>query len=78
MEENKNGIDVCSVCKKQVSENYNFCPYCGKPLTDLAKELIKTQIDNNRLEVLIKLIDNVDDEKTLKLIKSMVKKISEK
>lgn len=78
MVENKNGKELCSVCKKELKDDFNFCPYCGKPQTDLAKDFILTQKDNYQLEVLIKLIDKVEDESTLQVIKSMAKKISEK
>lgn len=75
MEENKNGKIYCSACKNEISENFNFCPNCGRPLTELAKRLVTEQKINCELELLIKLIDYVEDDKTLKLLNALIKKL---
>ncbi|MBQ0017215.1 MAG: zinc ribbon domain-containing protein [Clostridiales bacterium] len=68
---------LCSVCFTELKENDNFCPACGEPLTELAKELVSEQKVNTELALLVKLIDYIDDEKTLKFIDGLVKKLSE-
>ena len=69
--------NTCPACFSSLDEKFNFCPACGEPITDLAKELIKEQNVNIELSLLSKLIDFIKDEKDLKLINALIDKLSE-
>lgn len=64
----------CEICKTVTS---NYCPNCGAPLTKESIELEKNKVLNTRLETLLKLTQNIDDEKTLLIIKDLISKIKE-
>ena len=64
----------CKKCGNEVL-NYNFCPSCGEAITDAAKGLENAKIINARLETLLKVVDLVDDEKTLTIIKKLIENI---
>ena len=67
----------CPVCSTVINENNNFCPSCGEPLSALAKELVSEQKSNHQLEVLVKLLDYIKDEKSVKFIQGLIDKLSE-
>lgn len=67
MEEKK-----CPVCEKQIIKEYNFCPYCGEAMTDLAKEFSKKQTAIAHLKLLSALIEKVQDKNTLDLLEKLV------
>lgn len=69
---------VCQFCEKQVVEEYNFCPYCGEPLNAQAKQLLNEKLDIAKLEQIKGLIELVQDQKTLLMLKDIATKISEK
>ena len=54
---------------------YDYCPNCGNPLNEKAIELEKNKTLNIRLETLLKLTENIEDERTLRLIKDLISKI---
>lgn len=64
----------CANCKKDV-EKLNYCPHCGYPLNDEAKQLADIKITNARLETLLKISELTSDEKTLITIKNLVSKL---
>ena len=67
---------ICSKCNQEVKEEYNFCPFCSAPLTDIAKRLENEKKQTTELALLVKLIDYIKDEKDMKLIKGFIEKIS--
>ena len=67
MEEKK-----CPVCEKEINKEYNFCPYCGEPMTEVAKEIQKRQTTIAQLKLLGALIEKVQDKKTLELLEKLV------
>ena len=66
MEERK-----CSVCENEVKKEYNFCPYCGEPMNELAKEIQKRQATIAQLKLLGALIEKVQDKNTLELLQKL-------
>ena len=68
---------TCSFCNKEVAENFQFCPHCGEPLTELAKKIEEKRNANAQLKVIFSLIENVNDEKTINLLKEYVNKLKE-
>ena len=64
----------CLNCKQE-AYSYDFCPHCGTPLTEKSKKVEIQKNTNIRLETLLKLTTLVDDEKTLKIIDELVKKL---
>ena len=63
---------VCEFCNKEVEENFNFCPYCGEALTDIAKQINAKVKTNAKLELVFKLLENTNDEKTIELLQNFV------
>ncbi len=66
---------TCEFCHKEVTENFNFCPYCGEPLTDIAKQIKSKQNSNAQLKLIYTLLDRVSDEKTIKTLQEIVEEI---
>lgn len=64
----------CLNCKHEIYE-YDFCPYCGTPISELAKKVEIKKNTNIRLETLLKLVNLIDDDKTLNIIKELVNKL---
>lgn len=65
----------CLNCKQEIYE-FDFCPHCGTPISDIAKEVEIKKSINIRLETLLKLTSLVEDEKTLNIIKDLVDKLN--
>lgn len=74
MEENNN---FCAICNKYYNNKINFCPICGEPLTDNAKNFLKQKEINAQLQILRALIKLIHNEKDLQIIKSMINKLTE-
>lgn len=66
----------CPFCEKEIESGFDFCPYCGEPLTEMAKELRDKSDSIVELEFASSLIGEVKDENTLKLLKKFVEKFS--
>lgn len=65
--------NYCVNCKNLLEEDFEFCPYCSTPTTKKAEELDKKKSINAQLELLINLLKEVDDEKTLKIINKYIR-----
>ena len=61
----------CPVCEKELEKEFNFCPYCGEPLTDLAKETLREQTKIAQLKLISLLTDKVKDKDTLALLEKL-------
>jgi hypothetical protein len=61
----------CLNCNEEIRE-FNFCPHCGSANSEIAKKIESTRTVNTRLETLAKLLELVDDEKTLKIIEKFI------
>ena len=69
---------VCEFCHKEIEENYNFCPYCGEALSDLAVQIKEKQLINAQLKLVFNLLDKVTDEKTITLLQEFVEEAKKK
>ena len=58
----------CLVCNADIESKFNFCPYCGEPVSDLAKEIMKKQNSIAQLKLLSALSEKIKDENSLDLI----------
>ena len=65
---------ICNNCKKNVNENFNYCPYCGEPLNEIAKRKQQIVLQNAGLLKLHELSLSTNDPAVLKAIKNFVKK----
>ena len=65
----------CLNCTKEIND-FDFCPHCGTPISDVAKQVEIKKNTNIRLETLLKLTTLIDDEKTLIIIKELVDKLN--
>ncbi len=63
---------ICEFCHKEVEENFNFCPYCGEPVSELAKQIKAKQNINAQLKLVFSLLEKVNDEKTITLLQEFV------
>jgi predicted amidophosphoribosyltransferase len=67
---------ICDKCKKEISEEFNFCPYCGTALSTKAKEFEADKADMYQLTLINNLIDIVEDKKTLKILKKISEELA--
>ena len=58
----------CPTCAKVLEAEFNFCPYCGEPLTELAKETVREQTKIAQLKLVSLLVDKVKDKDTLAIL----------
>jgi predicted amidophosphoribosyltransferase len=66
--------DNCKNCLSPISSDYSFCPYCGEPLNDLAKQIVKKQNSIAQLRLIYVLLEKVEDEKTKKMLNKLIEK----
>ena len=64
-------ILTCEACKKEILKNYNFCPYCGKAISDVAKRLNKEKYDLIKIKLINEVCDQISDKKTLEILSKM-------
>lgn len=69
--------NICPVCFADLDDKSNFCGTCGEPISDVAKELEKDKKLNAQIEILVKIMDFLSDEKDLKFIKGLVGKLAD-
>lgn len=67
----KNQQSNCQSCNMKIEENFNFCPYCGEPLSDLAKEISAKQASIAQLKLLNVLAEKIENKKDLNLIEKL-------
>lgn len=77
MEEIKTEELLCPVCYTKLGENDNFCHSCGEAVSDLAKDFKSDEKTNIELALLVKLMDYMKDEKDIKFLNGLIKKLSE-
>lgn len=68
-------VIVCSHCKKENLEKSNFCRFCGEPLNEIAKDLQRERITTAQLMLLSNLVNNLEDTKSVTLIKKLIEKL---
>lgn len=68
--------NICKICEKEIDNNYNFCPYCGAAVTEIAKRLNKEKCDIIRLKLINDLTDKIEDKGALSVLNKEAKKIS--
>ena len=71
-------MEKCPECEKEVDQSFSFCPCCGEPLNESAKQFCKLKDQNAQLKMLYALISKIDDKKSLKILKAMVDAIEKK
>ena len=71
-------MEKCPVCNKEIEQDFNVCPYCLEPLNNLAKDLFLQKEKSAQLKLLSALISQTNDERTLKLYRSVVDTITNK
>lgn len=69
---------ICENCNKVLDNSFEFCPYCSNPLTESAKKLEETKEINSQLVLLVNLIKETKDPKTLLLLDKYVKMLKKK
>lgn len=69
---------TCQTCNNLISEEFEFCPYCGSPISKKALELENTKLVNSQLVMLANLIRNIEDSKSLYVIDKYIKMLSKK
>lgn len=67
---------ICKVCEKEIDKNFNFCPFCGMALTEIAKRLNKEKFDIIRLKFINELTEKIDDKKSLEVLNKIASKVS--
>lgn len=67
---------VCDNCKNLLEKDFEFCPYCSNPITEKAKELDEKRIVNAELVLLLTMLKEANDEKTLKILNKYIKLLS--
>lgn len=66
----------CLNCKEEIY-NYDFCPHCGTPISERAKNVEIQKNINIRLETLLKLTKLTDDKKTLEIIENIANQLKD-
>ena len=68
--------DYCMYCNTKIkSENYDFCPKCGNPLTENAIKLREQQDRKIKLEVYDHLSEIIKDKSDLEILCNELKNI---
>jgi len=65
----------CTICKKELNEDDNFCSNCGNALTESARTMIQERDDLVKIQFVNKLVDVVSDEKTLQILKKITEQL---
>ncbi len=68
----------CEVCKSELNENFDFCPFCGEAISKKAKELENQKLINAELVLIANLIKTTTDKKTLELLNKIAKTLAQK
>lgn len=63
----------CKKCNQEISEEFNYCPYCGEPLSELAKQKEAIRLQNAGLLKLQELSNSTHDPAVQKAIKNLLK-----
>ncbi|MGN1222707.1 MAG: zinc-ribbon domain-containing protein [Christensenellales bacterium] len=66
----------CSNCNQELENNFEFCPYCGEAISEIAKDLETERETNTKLALIVELVKEIKDEKSLKTLEKFVKKIA--
>ncbi len=69
-------MEKCPFCNQNIENEYNFCPYCGEALNDMAKKVEQDKDKKAQLKLITALANNVKDEQTLKLLSKITEKLS--
>lgn len=69
MELNNN---FCPKCEIELTEDTNYCPICGEPITELAKQREALKIQNAGLLKLQELSKSTTDPAVLTAIKNLI------
>lgn len=62
----------CPRCNTELIEEMNYCPECGEPITDLAKQRETLKIQNAGLLKLQELSKSTADPAVLTAIKNLI------
>lgn len=67
---------TCKACEKEILTNYNFCPYCGNAVSDIAKRLNKEKYDIIKIKFINEICDQINDKKTLAILNKIASELS--
>ena len=67
--------DYCLNCNAKIISAYDFCPKCGNALTENAEKLKEQQQKRIEISLLDELSEQIEDEKSLKVIIEKLKNI---
>ena len=67
---------ICDNCKNLLEKDFEFCPYCCNPITMDAKKLEEKKAVNAQLVLLLTMLKEANDEKTLKILDKYIKLLS--
>lgn len=62
----------CPKCNVELEEEMNYCPTCGEPITDLAKQRELLKIQNAGLLKLQELSKSTTDPAVITAIKNLI------
>ena len=65
----------CNKCKKDLNENFNFCPYCGEPISDVAKQIVSEKSTIEKIKMIDNLSQVIKDKESLKVFKRVVEEL---
>ena len=65
-------MEYCPKCNQELNEEMNYCPICGEPITDLAKQRELLKIQNAGLLKLQELSKSTVDPSVLTAIKNLI------
>lgn len=65
---------ICPKCNEEIDESFNYCPTCGEPLTELAKQRETLKFQNAGLLKLQELSKSTHDPVVLNAIKNLIEK----
>ena len=68
----------CKECNYAIEENFEFCPFCGEPITELAQKLEEQKSINANLVFIANLMDKIEDKNTLKILNDYATKLAQK
>lgn len=70
-------IIECPICFTECARNANYCPACGEPISELAKDFESEKKTNIEIAILMKVMDYMKDEKDVKFLKGLIDKLAE-
>lgn len=71
MEKTLNTI-ICPKCNTEINAEYHYCPHCGEPISDLAKEREMLKAKNAGLMKLAEFAKHSNSEQVLLAVEAFI------